>query len=351
MRTSQLVLRGALVAALLPFTTAASCDGGYRADSGDCPDGEVCSPETPTGLHFRGVIIGEGFFDAGNVKTTALGGTQDVQVETETDDGERAPFLLPHDVDADNANFTVEAASGDSFTLRSHAEGDAQIRVVDPSTGELFDRVRAAALPLASITTQMTLNVAIETGFNNHTLNKLYAPGATGYIRMASADDTSLVDTSSQISGARITQAGWDTFVVGDLAVGPHTLSVTAGASSTFTVPFEVAIPDQITGGPSSLTQGKTTLACFVARKGSVPIHARFDAITSSEASIQPSAYDGCVNVVASTVGAVNIHVISSGLTADFVLTSHAPASARTQVEDEAPLIGTPGDRASMASE
>ncbi|HEY4175528.1 MAG TPA: hypothetical protein VGM90_01790 [Kofleriaceae bacterium] len=345
MRTSQLVLRGALVAAMLPFTTAASCDGGDRADTGNCPDGEVCSAATPDGLHFQGGVIGEGFFDVGNVKVTALGGTQEVTIETENDAGDRAPFLLAHDLEVDSANIAIRSSNDNVFTMRGNAVGDAHVRVVDPQTGELFDRLFSSVAPIDHIETQMAVSIAFTTSFEQTGTNILYAPGATGYIRLVSANNGSLVDTSSHITGAAITQTGWDRFVVGNLPVGPHTLAVSAGAGTTASLPFEVAIPNTITGGPSALTQGVSTLACFIARRDTTPVHTHFDAITSSQATLEPSPYDGCVTVTAPAVGNVTIHVAAGALVADFVLPSRASSSARA-AEPRAVATGTAGERA-----
>src|SRR5579862_8759762 len=65
-----------------------ACFGGDRADTGQCPAGETCSPATPNGLLFIGrnpsgeqLIAGPG--------ATAIGGTQDIQLDY-ADDAEGA---------------------------------------------------------------------------------------------------------------------------------------------------------------------------------------------------------------------------------------------------------------------
>jgi hypothetical protein len=349
---THLLLRGTLAALLLPFTTAASCDGGYRDTWGECPEGETCSAATPRGLHFRGPLLGEGFFDVGDVKTLALGGTEEVRVEIADDDGARAPFLTPFDVDVDAPIATVEVAAGDAFTLRAEAAGDANVRLVDPATGELFDRIRIATLPIARISTQPSVSVALDAAFSQVTPRALYAPGATGYLRLAAANALSLVDTSARITGAGVTQTGWDRFVVGDLAAGAHVLEVAAGGGALVDVPFEVALPDHIVGRRDSVIRGQPTLVCFVAHRGADAVHAAFDEYTSAQGTIERAGYDGCVNFTADVLGPVTVHVRAGGLEADFVMTSVAAATGRTAPEGTAPAIGdTAGERAALTSD
>ena len=349
-KLTNLLLRGALAALVLPFTTAASCDGGYRDTVGECPEGETCSAATPQGLHFRGAVFGEGFFDVGNVKTMALGGTQEVHVEIADDQGGRAPFLLPFEVDIDGPSAAVEAAADDAFTLRATATGDANVRLVDPATGELFDRIRVAALPIESISTQMSVSVAVDTAFAHAGPSTRYAPGATGYVRLAAANDLSLVDTSARITGEGVTQTRWDRFVVGDLPVGPHTLAVAAGGGAPVAVPFEVTLPDHIVGSTGNVIQGEPTLVCFVAHRGDEAVHAAFEEYTSAQGTIERTSYDGCVNLTADILGPVTVHVRASGLEADIVMTSVAKASARTAPGGIEPSIGdTAGERAAAS--
>ncbi|HEY4057413.1 MAG TPA: hypothetical protein VGM39_12435 [Kofleriaceae bacterium] len=346
MRTSQLVLRGALFAAMLPFTTAASCDSGDRAETGDCPSGETCSDETPNGLHFRGPVIAEGFFDGGEVKRTAIGGTQDVQIVTETDDGTQSPFLLPHAIRTNNGKTKITSASANAFTLRAAASGTTMVSVVDPSTGDLFDRIEVMSSSIAVAETLPTLNTVLG-GADSSSPYDLYAPGATGYIRLSDTNDISLVDTSARISGAGITQTNWDQFTVGDLPVGPHTLTVTAGVDTVASVVFEVASPDSIRSSSSStLSRGEASFACFSARRGIVPVHAHFDSISSNAATVEPSQYEGCVNITATQVGTITVHVSAAGLARDFELQSNE-SSARVATTDTAASEATAGERAS----
>src|SRR6187402_2643497 len=83
----------------------AACTGGERANSGECPAGEVCSPETPRGLHFIGnamsdQLLGSLFGPA----ATAVGGTQEVALEWDRGDGNLVAFTLPYRADDDGAN-------------------------------------------------------------------------------------------------------------------------------------------------------------------------------------------------------------------------------------------------------
>src|SRR5688572_11558874 len=82
----------------------AACTGGERASSGECPAGEICSPETPRGLHFIGnamsdQLLGSLFGPA----ATAVGGTQEIALEWDRGDGVLVAFTLPYAADDDGA--------------------------------------------------------------------------------------------------------------------------------------------------------------------------------------------------------------------------------------------------------
>lgn len=139
---ARLVLSWGLLAGLC---LACTVEEGERASSGECPEGEVCSEDTPTGLSFYGPFPTDG--DTDFLPRLALRGSFNVAYQP-------TEGTLPEAV-AESSDFfmTVEPADPerDEYTLwhdenavriTAVAEGQAYLRVVDASTDELFDRVR-----------------------------------------------------------------------------------------------------------------------------------------------------------------------------------------------------------------
>jgi hypothetical protein len=341
--TTTNLCRAALAVSLLPFTMAASCDGGDREHLGRCPDGETCSPATPDGLHFRGALLGENLFDSGFVKTTAVGGTQEVHVQISDENGELVPFVMPYHATIDDPSLAIDTSAADAFTLRGKAAGEAYVRLVD-ATGALFDRLRVVALPIASVAPEMSFAVSVD----SHGIESLlYAPGSTALLGLRDANQHMLVDTSAQITGTGVTQTGWDRFVVGDLPLGVHTVSVAAGHGAPITVPFEVVQPDHIamTWTSGTVTKDEPNFVCFVARRGQRPVHTAFE-YASNDATIELTQFAGCVDATPHVLGPVIVNVRAAGLSADIEFTSVATRVAPPILP---PSIGeTAGERAAL---
>jgi hypothetical protein len=136
---------------------------GDRATTGDCPAGERCSPDAPEGLTFVGAYL----FDSQS--TLRLG---PVIVGGRFDLGFRVPEGPPASGAIAQASepSLVRAASGtgtfgpihettgepiyvvDGFTsLEGVAPGRTFIRIVDPATGELYDRLELEVLAIDDI--------------------------------------------------------------------------------------------------------------------------------------------------------------------------------------------------------
>jgi hypothetical protein len=108
---------------------ATTCDG-----TGDCscPAGETCSPATPQGLSFGGAQLCDSAFSRAPL-TTAVGGTQMIDIVG------LAP--LPFDVAVDGDAFTAVADIGDTVTITGIHDGSAELRILEPGTGKLYDKV------------------------------------------------------------------------------------------------------------------------------------------------------------------------------------------------------------------
>lgn len=124
---------------------------GERATTGECPPGEVCSDATPAGLTF----VGHAFYDetALRLGPVLVNGTFEVGLRGR--DGEPLPPIA-FEIE-DGAVLSAERGTGvfgptneagDPFyvvdshlTLTGTGSGASYLRVTDPSTGELFDRI------------------------------------------------------------------------------------------------------------------------------------------------------------------------------------------------------------------
>lgn len=164
MRSSLRFYRSARLAgaiSILAFFSLA-CLGeveGERASTGECPAGETCSDATPEGLDF----VGRAFFDEPILRLgpVIVGGTFELGLRTR--DG--AP--LPDFAATGDGIFRI--ASGDEvfgpttedgaayYVVDAHLElravraGVAQVRITDPSTGALLDRLEIEAVNLEEV--------------------------------------------------------------------------------------------------------------------------------------------------------------------------------------------------------
>ena len=120
---------------------------GQRATSG-CPDGGVCSNKTPDGLVFRSTAQACGSSHE-ELPCTAVGGYQTFEVAM-------PPWsfgALPNfSAQISNRVFTVVDTDSSHVTVRALVAGHADLRIVDPVTGELFDQVPIQAAAPRPIT-------------------------------------------------------------------------------------------------------------------------------------------------------------------------------------------------------
>jgi hypothetical protein len=152
------------VSASIACASLAACMSrlqGERAKSGECPVGETCSEATLSGLHF----VGNAFWDETQLLRLGpvlVGGTFDIGIQTV--DGEPLPdFALQAE---DPSVFQVERGQGvfgptfegealypvdGHLRLTGKGAGTTMIRVVDRTTGELFDRIAIEAYEIEDI--------------------------------------------------------------------------------------------------------------------------------------------------------------------------------------------------------
>src|SRR5690349_9941492 len=106
-----------------------ACFGGERASTGQCPAGEVCSPETPNGLHFIGQALIDDVLVSGPA-ATAIGGTQDVALQYDRGDGILIALDLPYTADDDGGlGVRVDHTAGSVVTMRGMKSRSNYLRI------------------------------------------------------------------------------------------------------------------------------------------------------------------------------------------------------------------------------
>src|SRR3569623_854047 len=125
---------------LLVLLLVPACTGGERANSGQCPEGEVCSALTPRGLQF----IGDDLVDTLTLvgpSATAIGGTQAIALQYDRGDNLLIALDLPYEAKTSgNLGVTVQQTRGSVVTVQGAASGTNYLRIVDADDGTLFDR-------------------------------------------------------------------------------------------------------------------------------------------------------------------------------------------------------------------
>lgn len=245
--------------------------GGGGGDSStpsdaDCPGGATCSPETPNGLVFTGAQpIAPTFPNWWHlpVHNQILDGGADaiaIGVEGATT---TTPFTLPFTASSDDPVLVVEGTTGAVVHLRETA-GFAHLRIVDPSTGELFDRYAYASAPLARtamlppvIGEQDQINAAM------YARSVAFWEGNTTTVGLAmlSPDDNRLIDSDLVLTLEGATQTAWDTLTLSNLAAGHYAVSAATSAGITRTV--DLAIVDHVDS--VAVLYVDDNVACFIA--------------------------------------------------------------------------------------
>lgn len=256
----------------------AACTGGERANSGECPAGEICSPDTPRGLHFIGnamsdQLLGSLFGPA----ATAVGGTQEIALEWDRGDGVLVAFTLPYAADDDGGiGVAVDSKLGSVVTVRGMGSRKNYLRIVEPSTEELYDRYELAG---AAITEMEVVGTDLETLPPGNpdvvwaTGEQEIAVAIRGEVQNGSSPRLErLVDTSMQLAMAATERLSWDTLRLPNAAVGNYALTVTAGdkPAATFDVEIVAAADTMVLLGGSSPTvpANSSTSVCFAAMNG-----------------------------------------------------------------------------------
>lgn len=312
-------------APLLTGSLLFACNGGDRANSGECPSDETCSPNTPAGLHFVSYGYANRLADTGP-ELTAVGGRQSVQLwdHSKTPD---APLSLPFAVTG--GQFVgAQAASGPNITLTGLQVGANYARVADPQTQAMYDRISVGAAAVA----QMRLvpwheDVAANEAF-------AFVSGGKVVVELLDQQNRALVDEGLGVTGALTTTDRWDVFTA-PAAAGTQTAILKAGntapAMATFPV---VAGADRVAlrNGQTQATIDLPHTVCFAAFAGQTRVVGLPWKYVLTPATVQVNAQaqprdPSCVTFTASTPVDVSVTAQVGALSASTTVRVIAPAA------------------------
>lgn len=323
---------GALLAGLSLFAglSLLACRLGDRASAGGrCPPGEICSDRTPDGLVFIGA---SSFKDHRRpvFLATAVGGKQTISARHPTDPdfplyvaGFEARLV-------DSRVIAIDSATPTSVVLRGVGEGNALLRLLEPGTNELLDRVEVEAAPVAWISFLPRELRDEDEGTSRWAVLAGGSP-ALGVL-LFDQDDRQLVDEGLEVTAhtVDISRQAWDLHAFTAPSAGPLWLTVRAGGRSfTVPVPIESSI-DDIQARAPGITEGRpVTLkigaigktVCFVAMSGSTAlVGARWRFQPAAGISVtRPTLHEpeiwappGCVTITGQALGPTTLRVVAS---------------------------------------
>jgi hypothetical protein len=342
-----------------PGDRADGCDDyGECADGGGlppCPEGEVCSDATPYGLSFGGPDFGEDIFsDQGPPKVTAVGGTQTIDIY--------GLGGLPYDATGSD-HFDVVANADGSVTVTGTAAGSGYLRIVEPGTGLLYDRI---LLRVDEVATASVIDGAFFFPTTEADEPRVYFAGGVHPLVIAlHADDGGrLVDDNLAFTlpaGWSTDPGRWDRFTSGP-GVGagtfPVPVSLSGGATATAALPL-VDDVDQLDAVPNfgpeqGVRVGSTRTLCFRATDNGVVVRGvplvaypdqRIDIVPVGD---DPILYSGCLGVAGIQVGTSQLVVQADSVAATFEVPVLPPAAV---APDSATLPPRPPRAAPAAGE
>lgn len=340
---------------------------GERAESGECPAGEVCSSATPYGLHFIGNPMADELFLSGP-SATAIGGTQEIELEYERTDGLRYSLDLPWAADDDGAlGVRVLEEAGSVVTVGGQRSRKNYLRIVNPGSGELYDRYEIAGAAISDIQLIGTETEVVPQG-----APLVWAPGdqKIGIALFGEVQDGSdpeiqrIVDSSMALSLSGSERTAWDELRLPNATIGVHALTIEAGEAAARTFDVEVvAGADAITvigdAVPTVHPTGSTTV-CFQARNANRYVYGltwQFNVDGEASNNGKGALRRNCVHVEGQ-VGPTSIPVVAAAggqqLAVDVEVSTNAARRAEPLDVAEPASAGltrdvpTAGDRARM---
>ena len=334
---------------------AACGDLGERAQSGECPVGEVCSDATPRGLHFDGPALGDAFLSFGGPHPTLAGGTQQLRL---TYDAAGTGILRPLDRpyladDEGGAGVRVERTSGAVVTLRGVSSRTNYLRITDPD-GALYDRKQLEGATFTGISIGPKLHEQILPGdgvvFGPGTLELTVAL----FGQIEGGSKTRVVDESLVIAAPGAIRSAWDSVRLPNPTVGIHTVTARAGDQPEAALPVEVvAGADSIVAHapqpPPVVAQG--SVICFSARVAGRHVAGLAWTFATDNGTAQAWLTRNCAIVAPERAGALTVTARAGGQTiaAPFTVAAAAGSAAAARavaVNPESSLRTPAGERA-----
>ncbi|MBA2545099.1 MAG: hypothetical protein H0V17_35980 [Deltaproteobacteria bacterium] len=275
-----------------------------------CPPDEVCSDDTPVGLHFFGAAISNAL-QLGN-NATAVGGTQNVALMRKVGAEAFVPLTAGYIATGGTA-VAVESKDANVVTLRGQSVGENNLEIRDIDDDSLMDRKLFDSAEIVAVSVGPA-------GLESRRLPSAFLPGTIRFgIGLSGPDGAGrLVDESMTIDLVGSTQLTWDLVEFPDAQVGAIPVTVTAGDKPPVTLDVTVVaqideLVDEVSDG---LIAGQTGFACFHAVAGGTHDVANLDwEITGDTGTVGSFLSANCVAILVETPGEITITATAGGLT------------------------------------
>jgi hypothetical protein len=346
-----------ILVALASWPAVIACStGGERARLG-CPAGETCSSMID-GLHFSGAAP-----SVHSLFAIAVGGTERVRVQR--DPGLRGtPYAGAFDArSSDPSILAIDSVDGSDVTLAAVAAGHAYLRIVEPGTEILLDRVDIQVSAVSAQT--VTTFAASISGASTTDVAAVWSDASVRLILgLRDPSGVFLWDDSLSVAGHPTTlveiPAGLRIDAVAPVS-GTLVLTTTRDAGTDhITLPVVVdATGIELSGDALHVEVGGTASICAVGHASGgliagAPVTATLPAIVEDAPAAVPTVdgipLEGCVGVHGLAVGTGTATIALGGQTADVAVTVVAASSPLTGPSiDLADVHGrsTAGERAS----
>jgi hypothetical protein len=330
---------------------------GERARSGECPPEEECSDKTPEGLFFAGAALG-GLGES--LERIAVGGTQTVRVRIGATSDTRRAFTEPFDATVGEP-LRVTQLEPAVLELLADDAGSAYLRILDPETGELFDRVAVYAHPIDRVSFWLR--------DYGHDEVLLYAGGrVTIGASLYNDANRRLVDEGLSFvadDAASLDRLGWDLVEVIEPALGELEVGIVTSSGAEFGGLFDVvdtidsierAQDDGTSTFEDEIAVGELEIVCFDGTLEGVPVAGldwNFD--IEGPVEISPWLVDRCVALEGLEPGDATLSISAAGLEQTLDLVVVEPSEGAARLFDPHPFFEesqpTPGTRARGARE
>jgi len=335
----------------------AACTGGERADSGQCPAGEVCSTETPYGLHFVGASSSDPAFGKLNAPpATAIGGTQRITLQYDKGSGIQTDLDLPYTADDDGGlGVKVDKQEGPNVTLRGTGSRKNYLRILEQGTDLLMDRKELSGASLMSIGIVQTNLEVVPDGSQLAFAVGHQKVGIALYGQVQEGSSPTLeriVDQSMLLSSTGGERTAWDAIDFDAAEETTLTVAVTAGDKPQALLPVEIyATADSIDPiDPQTVVPANSSATlCFAANAGDYvvvgfPWQFTIDGQTAPASIVSPN----CVVVTATKPSGQIAVAASAGGRSTTVDVTIGQSAVRVPTKTGRDLGTTAGERASL---